>query len=572
MACKINSFKLSFRWNTDKHNRLAQLATLLSLVLSLTKGEKKYFTMQASLQKGAKDYLRLFNLITKRTEAADLKASFLKAKHTASYETSCKYLFSVLTKYLIQLRQEENITNQLVNGLLRANLFFEKSLYEEGFLQLKKIKEGAAAKQQHLLELWACRLELNYQSQLNFHSVSEKELIQLQMHMDDVLCILKNSQQHHNLYELMRQRLSHKGTTRSTQQTAGYNDLVVTELGLMNMPPAVSFQSQKAHLLFQANYFLTTNNYPSALKLFYQLHDLFEKHRSLWQDQPQYYIFMMEGILNSLRTVRQYQDLAFFLSNLQKFETSSGSAQLMIEKITYVYSLASLLDNGEFEKALAVLKKKKLSLLLKISLLDATQQAEVYLYTALTYFVSNHLQESYQYLRSVLLENKLFYNLPVYKTFRLIRLLVHYELGDHQYISYEARSIKRSMQKENQTSYLLEKTLLKFLQLQRLPSDLNERLMLWEKLKPEFDAIREDKYESQLLKLFDVTLWVESTLCKKPLNQLLILTGGYLAFINKGTEQQSFIFKKKCTTKPYHSSGASFKSDASYNAVPCPSY
>ncbi len=41
-------------------------------------------------------------------------------------------------------------------------------------------------------------------------------------------------------------------------------------------------------------------------------------------------------------------------------------------------------------------------------------------------------------------------------------------------------------------------------------------------LKPEFDAIRKDKYEGQLLKLFDFGLWVESNLIKNPLNQLLI--------------------------------------------------
>ncbi len=47
----------------------------------------------------------------------------------------------------------------------------------------------------------------------------------------------------------------------------------------------------------------------------------------------------LKGILDSLRTVRQYEDLALFLGKLQKFETSSASAQLMVEKMAYVYTL-----------------------------------------------------------------------------------------------------------------------------------------------------------------------------------------------------------------------------------------
>lgn len=488
---------------------------------SLTKGEKKYITMHASVQKGAKDYLRLFHLIANNTDSSLLKKAFLRTKHTASYETSCKYLFRLLVKYLVQLRQEKDVPYQPFNELIKANLLFEKSLYEEGFMALKKLKKKAAGKELPLIELSACRLELNYHSQLNFNTITEKQLIQLQMRMEDLIRLLKQEQQHHKLYELMKYRSFHKGATRSAQQTAGFNDLVVSEMSLLNIAHDASFQSEKAHLLFQSHYFLTTNNIASALKVFYQLNALFEKNKFLWKDQPADYLSMLEGILDSLRMVGKLEDLAFFLDKIRKLTPFSSSVQLTIEKIMYVYDLILLLDTGAFYEALIMVKGKNTFLFKNILLLDITQQAEVYLYTAIAYFVNNELKKSQQYLRSVLLENKLFYALPVYKTFRLIRLLVHYQLNDHQYIHYEARSVKRSMQKEKYNSYLVEKTLLKFLQLDPLPAGRKERTAIWEKLTRQFNLIKKDKYESQLLKIFDFSLWLRSILTRESFAALL---------------------------------------------------
>jgi len=494
---------------------------LVALVQSLTKGEKKYFTIQASVQKGSKDYLRLFQLISKKTDTRQLKKEFARSKHIASYETACKYLFNLLTKYLVQMRQEKNLSNKLLNGLMKVHLLFEKLLYDEAFLQLHAIKKKAAANELRLIELWACRLELNYYSQLNFYNTNEKDLIQLQVHIEDLLRLQKKEQQHQNLYELIKFRFLYKGTTRSAQQSAGFNDLVVSEMNLMNMSSGTGFQIEKSHLLFQSYYFLTNNDIASALKVSYQLNDLFEKHSKFWEDQPEDYFFMLEGILDSLRTIGQYNDLIFFLNKLRKFKASSFSGQLITEKIIYVYDLILFLDTGEFNKALVLMKSRNAAILKNIFLLDATKQAEIYLYNALTYFVNCDLKNAQQCLRFVLLENKLFYTLPIYKTFKLIRLLLHYQLNDHEFISYEARSMKRSLKTEKNSIYILEKTLFKFLQINPLPLQTKERNAIWEKLQSTFELIKKDKYEMQLLKIFDFSLWLKSILTDQSFAQLL---------------------------------------------------
>ena len=499
---------------------MANLTTLTSLVHSLSKGEKKMFAMQTSVQSGAKDYLRLFKLISKGTPLPDLKKKFSEAKPAASFETSCKYLFRLLTKSLMHLR-EHSSGNKLMLGLMRASLLFEKGLHSEGFSQLKKIKQQATDRQQYIIVLYAAQLELQYYGEHSFHALTEEDLVKMQVDLDDTLRQIKNEQQHRNLYDLIRLRRMHKGGTRSANQIALNNDLLVSELGLMNMPPALSFQSQKAHLLFQAQYFLTVNNTAAALKVFHQLNELFEENSRLWMEQPSDYLFMLEGILDGLRTAHEYKALDFFLRQLQKLSTSAPVLNIVKEKLLYTYGLIPLLNTGEFAKAALFVKKNKDNMLRQVSGLDAIRRTEVYLYTALTHLVNNELEDAQKLLQPVFLDNKVYYHLPVYKTFRLIRLLVHYQLGDSLFVQSECRSLKRSMRQEGTAAYLLEKILLKFLSLHPLPSKEKDRKQVWLQLSTEFVAIESDKHERELLKIFNFPLWIQSLVLEKSFAALL---------------------------------------------------
>jgi hypothetical protein len=48
-----------------------------------------------------------------------------------------------------------------------------------------------------------------------------------------------------------------------------------------------------------------------------------------------------------------------------------------------------------------------------------------------------------------------------------------------------------------------------------------QREKLWKKIKPELQTISTDVYEKQVLKYFDFTAWMESVVCKIPLQEVL---------------------------------------------------
>jgi len=422
---------------------------------------------------------------------------------------------------MLHLRADKDVSARLVTSLLKANMMFDRSLYEEGFKQLQKIQTTAREYELYHVELWAARQELSYLCDLNFHAITEPELIQKQMNIQELLKYARNAHQHKSLYELLRHRLLYKGTVRTPQQKEYLNDLVVSELNIVSNPLAETFESYKTHLLFQAHYFITVSDYLSALKTFYELNDLFEQHTYLWIDSPIDYLSTIEGILDSLHTIKRYKEMHFFLDKLQYLENQSVYLEVMIQRVVFIYKIAGHLDHGEFTEADNLKKEFEEKLFKKIHLLDISKQAEVYLYTALIYMGKNNMVKAHYYLNRILLESKLYYALPVYRTFRLIHLLVHFELNNHDYIEYETRSIKRTLNSSQKSDYLLEKIIFKFIKLS-IPSSGNKaRLAIWEKFKQQFDQISTDKYELQIMKIFDFSSWIEAKLCKKSFTDLL---------------------------------------------------
>ncbi|TZF86431.1 hypothetical protein FW774_05145 (plasmid) [Pedobacter sp. BS3] len=501
---------------------MSKTNTLTLLINSLSKGEKRYFKLYTSLQQGSKDYLYLFELFEKGSDSiADIREAFLQKRPKASYEATSKYLYKIITDCMLHLRTEKDITTKLVTALLKANIMFEKSLYEEGFKQLQKIQATAEEFELYIIELWAARLELYYLCNLNFHTITEPELIQKQMNIADLLKYARNAHQHTSLYELLRHRLLYKGSVRTPQQKEELNDLVVSELNIVSNPTAETFESHKTHLLFQAHYFITVSDYKSALKTFYELNDLFEEHNYLWVDSPMDYLSTIEGILDSLHTIKRYDEMHFFLQKLQFLENQSVYFEIMVQRLAFIYTIVGYLDRGDFDEAEALKKQFEQTLFKKIHLLDISKQAEVYLYTALIYIGGNNMPKAHYYLNRILLESKLYYALPVYRTFRLIHLLVHFEMENHDYIEYETRSIKRSLSSSHKRDYLLEKIVFKFIQQPVQASGNKGRQAIWQKFKQQFDAISSDKYEIQLLKIFDFASWIEAKLCRKPFAILL---------------------------------------------------
>ncbi|MFC4213061.1 hypothetical protein ACFOWA_17835 [Pedobacter lithocola] len=500
---------------------MSKFSSLVLLINSLSKGEKRYFKLYSNLQQGTKDYLRLFNEIQKGLSLNEAKKAYSQKQLDSSFDVTCNYLYKLLLNALLHVRTEKDINIKLNIEILKIPILFEKGLYEDGFKSLKNIQFVAEKSELPTIHLRAAALELHYINSLSFHTIAEEGLINKQMKLQGLLKSSQHTFQHHSLYQLLHHRLIYKGNVRTKEQKQELNDLLITELGLLSKSFAENFESKKTHYLFQSYYFMSIGNYSSALKTFYELNQLFEERSQVFEGTEIDYLLTIEGILDSLKSIKRYDEMHFFIEKLKQQKSIGNHYEINRRRIIYIYITIGYLEKGNFGDAKLLIEQNKTILFEKLNLLELSKQAEVYMYTALIYLVEGNLEKAHITLNEILLESKLYYTLPVYRTFRLIRLMVHFEMGNHDYIKHEIRSIKRTLSGSNHQTYLLEKLMFKFLIQDNLPTLFKEKTALWNKTKKAFDKLKTDKYEIQVLNIFNFDAWTEGQLFKKPLATIL---------------------------------------------------
>ncbi len=502
-------------------NTMLKSESLIHLINNLTKQEKKEFSLYIS-NKPEKDYIFLFRLIDdkKVSDPEELKMSFLAAKPTSSFNTVVIYLFDLLIDILTRLRTEQDSYYLLFNELLHARVLYEKSMYQECFQVLKKVKEKAVYYENHFALLVAQRLELNYLLTLDFEDMDEQKLLNKQYKMNNTLKSIRQLNEQSSLYELLKYRMINRGASRSLEETQKLDDLVTSEISIVASAGVENFEIKKNHQLFQANYFITVGDYKAAFNSFVELNKLFEENSHLWNNPPVYYLMTVEGMLESLRIMHNYEGMNYFIEKLAKLSSPSSSFQLNVMYVIFIYRLFSFIDAGDFDKAGIWIAEHQTSLIDKMLLLKEQQQAEMSLYIALIHLGNGEYRKARKRLSATIGRGHL-YSLPLFRTIRIVNVMIHYELGDVDYIQSEIRSIKREMSKNKGYNLKVESFLLKFLNYSFADTNRKKRAEIWESMAEEVHALYADKYETQILRKFDFVAWVEAKIFEVPLSDIL---------------------------------------------------
>jgi hypothetical protein len=500
---------------------MSKLQSLVLLTHSLTLAEKKAFRIRSLRNKSKADYILLYDIIERNRElpTSALLAEFLKIRPGASVETTVKYLFELLLDTMLELKREQDSFYLLFNKTLKAKVLYEKSLFDECFAMLDDIIDEAEKYENYYALLLASRLELDYLLALNFPNLNEKSLLKKQFRLNEALKYVRKINEQSSLYENLKHRIVHKGYSRSQKQKDELNDLVYSEISIVASQSLDNFEISKLHQLFQSNYLISVGDYQSALNSYIELSNLFEANKHLWSNPPVYYLHTLEGVLESLRSIRNFDGMTYFINQLKAIDTQSASFRINLTCLIYLYELFPFLDQGDFAVSMVHMNEYKDTLFDKLFTLNRARQAELCLYTSLVYFGNSEYHKAHKFLNQIILRGKNYYTLPLYRTIRLVNLMILYKLGDFELINYEIRSLKRDLP-EAVKDYKIERFLFRFLSKQ-LPSISLKREQLLTRTLKEFNEINQDVFEKQILRIFDFTAWVESLLRKVSLSEVL---------------------------------------------------
>jgi hypothetical protein len=301
------------------------------------------------------------------------------------------------------------------------------------------------------------------------------------------------------------------------------NDLVLSELNLLSNNYYQGFESMKLHLLFQASYYLNTGSYKSAIRYYAELLELFDEYEHLKQHPPIYYLSTIEGIINSLFTAEIYRETPLFIERLRALDKTDFPIdfRLKVHWLLFYSQTEYFIRCGRFMEAQQLCEVYEEILFAKARLLNPEYQLRLYISLAIIYLCNNDLVKARKYMKRINMEGKLFHSFSIYRTARILNLIISVESNEYDLLDNEIRSIKRIIHKEKH-AYMTEQLILKFISLYPIPKYGKKRNMLWEKTKKTIVQIRDNKYEQDILSVFDFLSWVESKLTLTAFQEIMI--------------------------------------------------
>ena len=352
--------------------------------------------------------------------------------------------------------------------------------------------------------------------------MSEQELYHRHFIQNDALKNIRKITEQGALFNLLKYRLAHKGFIRTEKQKQDMNDLMVNELYIAaSTDPNHNFEITKNHKLFQANYLTSVGDYRAALNSFRELNKLFEENPQFWANPPIYYLSVLDGVLDGLRSVGEYDEMPYFMQKLEQLAMDSSlEFKTNTTCLLFQYELFPYLDKGDFSNCNKIIEKYQATVFHRESWLSPVRKSELFLYTAIVSIGNGNYQMAKKYINRIMLDHNIDY-LPLMRTIRLVRLIAYYETNEFDLISYESRSIKRGISLKKEKSFKTEHTILWFLNKGDLPILRKDREAMFQKLLPTIQSLHEDKYENQLLRIFDFTAWMESKILKENLSETL---------------------------------------------------
>lgn len=500
-----------------------KIELLSQLINTMSKTEKRDFKLQSNLQKGAKEYLFLYEKLEKCDPIETVCKSFSRKYGKKQLKASGAYLYEQILNCLVKINSRNNMQNHIFRYISQATLLYERRFMKEAMQKLSKAKQLAQNFEHDILLLLIRRMEIMYITENNFPDLTEKQLVGKQTKLNECMKYTRSTNMHISLYSTLNYRLHYLGKARSNKQKEMMNDLVLSELNLVSNNYYQGFESLKLHLMFQASYYLNTGSYKSAIRYYTELLELFEEYEHLKQNPPIYYLSTIEGIINSLFTAEIYCETPLFIKRLHTLDRNDFPTDFQLRVIWLIfYSQTEFyIRTGRFEEAELLCEEYDEKLIKKIKSLNLEDQLKLHISLVIIYLCNNNLVKARRYMKRIVMEGKLFQMFPIYRTARILNLIINVESGNFDLLENEIRSIKRVIRNEKH-AYKTEQLILKFVMLFPIPKYGNTRHMLWKKMEKVIDQIKDDKYEQHILSVFDFLSWTESRLTLTPFQEIMI--------------------------------------------------
>lgn len=486
---------------------------LFDLIHSLSKSEKRFFKLNSSLQSGEKNYLKLFDYIvnSKKYDEKELKQYFSKEKFIKHLPSEKNHLYKLILKSLRQFYSGNSVSSQLRQEIKNIEILYRKALFKECYKTLRSAKKIAIKYEKfyYWFELISWQKQLYDES---FELMSVDSFDDLIKEETMVIEKLRNLAEYQILYSKINAIFRHGGFARNENERADVNEISNNHL-IKGKNTAISTRATTICYYIKGLCYATNREFEPAFENFTKVMKIMERNPLITSDIPKRYVMTLWHLYNANIEMRNFEEahqaVYKFKSLTKEKGFDSTYLKLQIQSFTIIAQLQTNCLSGNFVDNIAIVKKANELIENNKNKIDKEKVLLITYFTAYTYFGLERYKESLSYINEILNEKENMIRQDIFGFARIFNLILHFELGNHEFLEYAVKSTSR-YSKKIEKDYDFEKLIINQInKLAKTSDEVKLKSLLEETQKLLFKLLKDPK-EQVFLNLFNIRSWVTS--------------------------------------------------------------
>lgn len=489
---------------------------LFDIIKSLTPEEEKKFKLLSSLQQGEKNYIKLYNFIQKQEnyDEEEVKDHFKTEVFVQHFASEKNQLLHHILKSLRYYRQETSASAKIDEEIKNIQLLFNKSLYKQSRKQLSIVKKKA-----HDYELFYSLLEI---------VELEKVLIDMEAHFGDINYRtldelideendLFNKIENFAAYELQLAKLNSLSSkfmiARSKEDVKEITDIIKEINQFSNREGFFSNKSKIIYLFIIGAANMLLNKVDEVHKSLSELIIELENKPEIISEMPYYYIVSHGYLVRCCAIKKQYNDGFKMIDKLKSLALNemfkATDLQITIFTQSYITEMVLYSYIGQHDKATLVIPQVIKGLHKYETKINNEDLVRIYHAISMVYFGVGEYNKALHWLNKIINTNYEDLRQDIIRISKLINLIVHFELGNDDLLTYIYKSSVRFFSQQEK-QYKFETVFLEYFKKIALSKRDTKHKETYIKFKEELEKVFKDKYEKNALEYFNFYAWLDS--------------------------------------------------------------
>ncbi|MBK8563153.1 MAG: hypothetical protein IPN76_07325 [Saprospiraceae bacterium] len=337
----------------------------------------------------------------------------------------------------------------------------------------------------------------------------EIELLRQKVQRETELRVLA----HRMLLIIQTKPLKHPSTIELLNEIAEYDILKNFSEGDSFFAKLYYFFSHALLKHSQGEFQIANPYYLKILELWERYQHLKEVHRRLFKAH-------ISNYLNSCHTLGNYEPFEHWLDKYKEIPDTNYDEEMGSFRDLSQTSLLYLLNTGQLAKAYSLANDIEQGLIKYSSKISKARVAALRFNVFITFFINEKYSEALDWLGTLALDDKIEGRADARSLARIMRVIVHYELGHTRIIDSLRTSVYRKLKKDEQL-HEFERTILEHIRKLEAFISKKEQKVLWQDLYQRLNGLGEKYGWNKIAGLEEIATWAESKVLNRPYVKLM---------------------------------------------------